>query len=179
MVTRLRNHWSKKKKVCHSVFHPSPKSTWIKIKKVIWFPNCIFTFSPAHRWQERDSAVTSRRCTMCRTLTCVCWHPPGTTWPYTTCTTAKESAAQKWRLKWWGSGCPLSQEEKAGRSEDRGETCNIYELVHKTLLTLLIGFHSTIHSWLKEYIYESGRLETCAGVDRLEEETVCAVNTLN
>lgn len=57
---------------------------------------------------------------MTHTHTCVCWHLPGTTWSCTTFTMARESAAQKKWLAWWGSGCRLSQEVKAGRSEDMG-----------------------------------------------------------
>uniref|UniRef100_G3NW16 Uncharacterized protein n=1 Tax=Gasterosteus aculeatus TaxID=69293 RepID=G3NW16_GASAC len=70
--------------------------------------------------------------TTTRTHTCVCWHPPGPTWPCTSCTTAKGSTAPSQRLPWWASGCPLSQEVKAGRSEDTGERAPLWKK-HLTL----------------------------------------------
>lgn len=73
----------------------------------------------SNRWRGNGTAALSRRPTTTRKPTCVCWHRPGTTWCCTTSITAKESGTHKKWPAWWGSGCPLSQEAKAGRSEAR------------------------------------------------------------
>lgn len=63
------------------------------------------------------TAAPSRKPTMTRIRTCVCWRRRGTTSFCTTFTTARESVARMKWLAWWGSGCRNSQGAKAGRSE--------------------------------------------------------------
>lgn len=79
---------------------------------------------------------------MTHTHTCVCWSPLGTTCTCTTCTTVRESAAKRKRQVLWGSGCPLSQEVKAGRSEDRGRKSYPYPEMTCLWLIHLVSYSS-------------------------------------